>query len=65
MNGWAIEPDQSAQRELRLLEDGPRPAAIDLLEYLRELGPTLVLAIQLRVHKDDRRARFFTMIVIA
>ena len=58
MNGWAIELRQSAQRELRLLEDGPRQAAIDLLEDLRDLGPILVSAIQLRAHKDVWRACF-------
>lgn len=40
------------------MEDGPRQAAIDLLEDLREFGPTLALAIQLRAHKDVWRARF-------
>jgi len=58
MNGWAIELSQSAQRELRLLEDGPRQAATDLLEDLRELGPALESAVQLRAHKDVWRARF-------
>jgi mRNA-degrading endonuclease RelE of RelBE toxin-antitoxin system len=58
MNGWAIELSQSAQRELRLLEDGPRQADIDLLEDLRELGPMLITSIQLRAHKDVWRARF-------
>jgi mRNA-degrading endonuclease RelE of RelBE toxin-antitoxin system len=58
MNGWTIELSKSAQRELRLLEDGPRQAAIDLLEDLRESGPALASAISLRGHKDVWRARF-------
>jgi mRNA-degrading endonuclease RelE of RelBE toxin-antitoxin system len=58
MNAWAVELSLSAQRELRLLEDGPRQAATDLLEDLRELGPTVASAIQLRAHKDVWRARF-------
>jgi len=63
MTGWAIELSQSAQRELRLLEDGPRQAATDLLEDLRELGPTVATAIQLRAHKRRVESAFTTIVI--
>jgi len=58
MSFWTIELSKSAKKELHLLEDGPKQAAIELMEDLRELGPLVVTAIQLRAHKDVWRARF-------
>ena len=57
MNSWSLELRPSARKDLRQLEDGPRQAAIDLLEDLAE-DPTLVPAIELRASPQIWRARF-------
>ena len=57
MNSWSLELRPSARRDLRQLGDGPRQAAIDLLQDLAD-DPTLVPAIELRASPQIWRARF-------
>ncbi len=58
MNGWKVELRPSAKREFRQLEDGPRRDAEELIADLREQGPAIITAIELRGHPDTWRARF-------
>jgi hypothetical protein len=58
VNGWTVELDPAARKELRQLDDGPRQAAFDLLDDLRELGPALVSASELAANPDNWRVCF-------
>lgn len=58
MNGWQVEVTPSAQRELRqLLEDGPRQAALELIEDLAE-EPAMIPALELDANPGNWRVRF-------
>ena len=58
MTGWTVQLSKVARRDLRQLDEGPRQAALELLDDLRELGPALIPAIELRHYPDTWRARF-------
>jgi mRNA-degrading endonuclease RelE of RelBE toxin-antitoxin system len=36
VNGWRVELTRTAQRDFRKLDHGPRRAALDLIDELRE-----------------------------
>jgi mRNA-degrading endonuclease RelE of RelBE toxin-antitoxin system len=58
VNGWNVELRPLARRQLRLLPEGPRQAALDVFDELRELGPALVEAIRMRGYVETWRVRF-------
>lgn len=58
MNGWKVELRPAARRDLRLLDEGPRRAALDLLFELEEQGPELVSSIELRANPSIPRVPF-------
>jgi len=58
VNRWKVELRPSAKREFRHLEDRPRRDAEELIADLREQGPAIVTAIELRGHPDTWRSRF-------
>jgi mRNA-degrading endonuclease RelE of RelBE toxin-antitoxin system len=57
VTSWSLELRPSARRDLGQLEDGPRQAAIELLQDLSE-DPMLVPAVELRANPQIWRARF-------
>jgi mRNA-degrading endonuclease RelE of RelBE toxin-antitoxin system len=59
VNGWTVELRPRAKKELRILDDGPRQEALDLLDELREEGPALVAALKMRGYPDTWRVRFY------
>jgi mRNA-degrading endonuclease RelE of RelBE toxin-antitoxin system len=58
VNAWIVDLRPSARKDLRRLPSGPRQAALEVLDELREHGPGLVEAFQLRGYKDTWRVRF-------
>jgi mRNA-degrading endonuclease RelE of RelBE toxin-antitoxin system len=58
VNGWKVELSPTAQREFRQLAEGPKRDAEEVIEDLREQGPALVQAVQLRGYPDLWRVRF-------
>jgi mRNA-degrading endonuclease RelE of RelBE toxin-antitoxin system len=59
VNGrWRVDLTRSARRELRNLADGPRQAALDLIEELAEQGPVLAEGIKMRRYVETWRVRF-------
>jgi mRNA-degrading endonuclease RelE of RelBE toxin-antitoxin system len=58
VNGWTIELSKSARREFRLLDEGAKQDAMEILQDLAEEGPVVVPAIELKKYPDAWRARF-------
>jgi hypothetical protein len=57
VNGWIVDLSKGARREFRLLEDGPKRDATDLMEDLREQGPVVEGALKMRAYPDTWRVR--------
>jgi mRNA-degrading endonuclease RelE of RelBE toxin-antitoxin system len=58
VNGWKVELSPSARAAFRRLDDAASRDAADLIQELREDGPALAHAIQLRGNPNTWRVRF-------
>jgi mRNA-degrading endonuclease RelE of RelBE toxin-antitoxin system len=57
VNGWRVELSKVARRDLRTLDDGPRQAALEIIEELHD-GPALFRAFEMRGMPDTWKVRF-------
>jgi mRNA-degrading endonuclease RelE of RelBE toxin-antitoxin system len=58
VNGWQVGFTDDAWSQYRVLPDHVRKEAIEILWELREDGPEIFGAIQLRSNRDTWRVRF-------
>jgi mRNA-degrading endonuclease RelE of RelBE toxin-antitoxin system len=58
LTAWTVELTAKARREYRLLDEGTKQAAVELLQDLAEEGPLMIPAIELRGNPDTWRVRF-------